>query len=85
MRLTTLTCKPLMCCVIFKGVKFCSETETGIYFTIKVNCISNFQQDLFKNNFEDEIASFNPLTGKKYIFPGGPSCVFKGKVAPCFT
>ena len=51
-----------MCCVIFKGVKCCVDTETGIDFTVKVNIISNTQQDLFKNNFEDEIASFEQLT-----------------------
>ena len=60
--LTTLTDKPLMCCVIFKGVKCCVDTETGIDFTVKVNIISNTQQDLFKNNFEDEIASFEQLS-----------------------
>ena len=85
MGLTTLTDKPLMCCVIFKGVKCCVDTETGIDFTVKVNSISNTQQDLFKNNFEDEVASFESLTGKGKLFPGGPSCVFKGKVIPCFT
>ena len=85
MGLTTLIGKPLMCCVIFKGVKCCSETETGIDFTVKLNSNSNTKEELFKNNFEDEIASFEPLTGKGKLFPGGPRCVFKGKVVPCFT
>ena len=85
MGLTTLTGKPLMCCVIFKGVKCCSETETRIDFTVKVNSNSNTKEELFKNNFEDEIASFEPLTGKGKLFPGGPSCVFNGKVVPCIT
>ena len=85
MSLTALTGKPLMCCVIFKGVKYCIDTETRIDFTIKVNSISNTQQDLFKNKFEDKIAFFEPLMGKRKLFPGGPSCVFKGKVVPCFT
>ena len=85
MGLTTLTGKPLMCCVIFKGVKCCSETETGIDFTVKVNSNSNTKEELFKNNFEDEIATFEQLTGKGKLFPRGPSCVFKGKVVPCFT
>ena len=85
MGLTTLTGKPLMCYVIFKGVKCYVDTKTVIDFTVKVNSISNTQQDLFKNNFEDEIVSFEPLTGKGKLFPGGPSCMFNGKVVPCFT
>ena len=85
MGLTALTGKPLICCVIFKGVKCCVDMKTGINFTVKVNSISDTQQDLFKANFEDEIASFESLTGKGKLFPGGPSCVFKGKVVPCFT
>ena len=28
--------------------------------------------------------SFEPLTGKGKLFPGGPTCMFKGKVVPCF-
>ena len=85
MGLTTLTGKLLMCCIIFKGVKCCVDTETGIDFTVKVNSISITQQDLFKNNFEGEIASFEPSTGKGKLFPGGSSCVFKSKAVPCFT
>ena len=84
MGLTTLTGKPLMCCVIFKGVKCCIETETGIDFTVPVNSDSNTQQDQFKDNLEDELASFEPLTGKGKLLPGGPTCMFKGKVVPCF-
>ena len=52
MGLTTLTGKPLMCCVIFKGVKYCVDTETRIDFTVKVNSISNTQEELFKNNLK---------------------------------
>ena len=37
MGLTTLTGKPLMCCVIFKGKKYCSRTENEIDFTVKIN------------------------------------------------
>ena len=58
-----------MCCVIFKGVKYYSEMETGIDFTVKVNSNSNTKEKIFKNNFEDEIASFEPLTGKGKLFP----------------
>ena len=49
--LTTLIGQPLMCCVMCKGVKCCVDTETRIDFTIKVNSISNTQQDLLKINF----------------------------------
>ena len=36
MGLTTLTGKHLTCCVIFKGVKCCSQMECGVDFTIKI-------------------------------------------------
>ena len=87
MNLTTLTGKSLMWCVIFKGIKFCVVTETGIAFTVKVNITSNSQQYLFNINinFEDEITSFEPSTGKGKLFPESPSCVFKNKVVPSFT
>ena len=32
--LTILTGKLLICCVIFKGVKYCVDLETGIDFTV---------------------------------------------------
>ena len=79
MGLTTLTGKPLMCYVIFKGKTYCSETESGIDFTVMVNNSDN-QQEFIKNNFEHEKASFEPLTSEGKLFPGGPTCMFNGKI-----
>ena len=56
-----------------------------IHFTVKVNNNSNNQQEFIGNNYEHENASFEPLTGEGKSFPGGPTCMFKGKVVPCFN
>ena len=41
MGLTTFTGKPLIHCVIFKGIKCCCQTKKGIYFTVNVNSNSD--------------------------------------------
>ena len=47
---------------------------------------SDNQQDFIENNVvEHEKASFKPLTDEGKLFSGGPTCMFKGKVIPCFT
>ena len=83
--LTTHTGKALLCCVIFKGKKYCSQMESGIDFTVKVNNNSEIQQEFIENHFEYEKASFEPLTGEGDFSPGGQTYMFKGKVVPCFT
>ena len=60
-RLTTFSGKPLMCCVIFNSVKDCSETETGIGFTINSPGSSNNQQEFIGNNLEHRRDSFELL------------------------
>ena len=85
MSLTKRTGKPLMCCVILKGKKCCSQMESGIYFTVKVDNNSDNQQEFIENDFEHEKASFEPLIAEGKLFSGGPTSMFKGKVVPCFT
>ena len=46
MGLTTLSGKPLMCYVIFKGVKCCSDIETRIDFNIN-SCENSDNQQHF--------------------------------------
>ena len=85
MELTIISGKSLICCVILKGVKHCSETETGINFTINSCGSSDNQEDFIENNFEHGKASFESLTGKGNCFPRSPNFMFKDKVVPCFT
>ena len=61
------------------------QTESRIDFPIKVNNNSDNQQEFIENNFEHEKACFKPLIGEGKLFPGGPTCMCKGKVVPCFT
>ena len=84
-RLTTLSGKLLMCCVIFNSVKYCSETETGIDFTINSPGSSNNQQEFIGNNLEYRKDSFEPFVGIGKTFPGRIICIFKDTVVPCFT
>ena len=74
-----------MCCVIFEGKKCCSQTGGGIDFTVKVDNNSNYQQEFIENNFEHEKNSFEWLTAEDKLYSGGPTCMFKGKIVPCFT
>ena len=57
----------------------------GIYFTVKVDNNSDNQHEFIENNVEHEKASFEPLTGEGKLLHGGPTCMFNGKVVPCFT
>ena len=71
---TTLASDPVMCVVIFSGEKAIANVESGI--------------DIFcKNVIPDESAAdfFMKNSGKGKMFPGGPSCTFKGKHVPCFV
>ena len=70
MRLTILTGKRLMCCVIFKCVKCSFQTENGIDFTVKVNSSSNDQVNFIKKNIENVEALCDLLTGEGKSFPG---------------
>ena len=85
MGLTTLSGKPLMRFVICKGVKYYTDTETRIDFTINSFGSSDNQQEFIENNLEYRKTSFKPLTGKGKHFPEGPTCMFKVTVVPCFT
>ena len=85
MGLTTLSDKPLTYCVIFKVTKYCSEIEIGIDFTANSRGSSDNQQERIDNNLEHEKASFDPLTSKDKVFPGGSTCVFKDIAVLFFT
>ena len=67
MGLTTLSGKPLMCCVISKGVKWCSETESQIDFTINSCGSSDNQQEFIENNLEHGKTFFEPVTSKRFF------------------
>ena len=73
MGLPILSNKTLMCCVIFKGIKFCSETETGIDFTINSRGSSNNQQEFIENNLKHRKDVFELLTSKDKVFSWRPN------------
>ena len=79
MELITLSGKPLIYFLIFKGVKYWLEIETGTDFTINSCGRSNNQQEFIENNLEHEIASFEPLSSKGKLFPGGSVVNLKTK------
>ena len=64
MGLTTLPGKPLMYCVIFKGVKCYSEIETGIGVAINSFGSSDNQQEFIENNLKRGKTPFEALTCK---------------------
>ena len=68
MVLELLSEKPLMCYIIFKGVKYYSETETGIDFTTNSRGSSENQEECFNNNLEQGKDSVETLTGKGKLF-----------------
>ena len=68
MGLTILSGKHLMCCVIFNGVNYCSDTETGNDFIINSCGSSNNQQEFIENNLEHVKASFELSTGKGKLY-----------------
>ena len=68
-----------------QSVKCSSQTEIEINFTVKVNSNYNDQINNIKNSFENRKALSESLTGEGKLFPRGPTCMFNGKVVPCFT
>ena len=70
--LTTLSGKPVMCCIIFAGLRENALCETGLDLTAEIIGETSDDDFLEKN------------TGKGKAFPGGPTCHFNGKVVPCF-
>ena len=69
---TTLDGKPLMCCVIFTGVRANAMCETGL--DLSVDTVGDPSDDDF----------FEKNSGKGKRFPGGPSCSVRGIEVPCF-
>ena len=67
MELTIISGKSLICCVILKGVKHCSETETGINFTINSCGSSDNQKEFIENNLEHGKTFFEPVTSKRFF------------------
>ena len=77
MGLTCLDGEPMMCVVLLVGKHRDLLVETGIdwdqYNNIKGDEDNDSEFIFFKENF-----------GDKNLFPGGPTCKFKGKEVPCF-
>ena len=60
-----------MCCAIFSGAMQNPQVEIGVDFTKTI--IRNIEDPIFfENNF-----------GEGKPFPGGPTCLFRGKEVPC--
>ena len=72
MGLTALSGEPVMCVVIFAGESRNLEMEMGV--DMFVDAVGEVSDKMFyKNNM-----------GKGKLFPGGPTCVFRGVEVPCF-
>jgi len=71
---TALTGEPVMCVVIFAGKVSVPSIETGIDLFAEMEG-NEMDADFFEKNSE----------GYKKMYPGGPSCFFKGKNVPCLT
>ena len=69
--LTLLTGEPLMCVVIFAGLRRNPQYEMGV--DPRVEPVGNIDDEdyVLKN------------MGKGKLFPGGPSCTYRGKHIPC--
>ena len=78
--LTRLDGEPLMCVVLIQGKRRDILTETGVDWN-KL-CHDGVLRDI---NNDDEIAFFTDNLGKDKLFPGGPSCFYKGKEVPSFV
>ena len=68
-----------MCVIIIAGKKRDVCTESGIDW----NKLDNINEDDLKNNNAFEF--FETNYGKDNLFPGGPSCNFKGTEVPAFV
>ena len=71
--LTAFTGQPVMCIVIFAGEKTSTILETGMDIFAQV--IGNEKDDDF----------FDKNYGPGKLYPGGPTCEFKGKKIPCLV
>jgi len=68
---SSITGEPVICIVIFSGIKRVSLLETGMDMNVIPVGDCN-QPDFFANN-----------SGVGKLYPGGPTCIFKGKIVPC--
>ena len=75
---TCLDGNPLMCVVIIAGKKRDIMTESGINWAN----VEDVEMSDIENT--DEYAFFENNYGDNKVFPGGPSCFFKGKEVPAF-
>ena len=62
-----------MCIVIFAGEKPTTLLETGMDIFAEINGAEN-DVDFFEKN-----------SGPGKLYPGGPTCKFKGKEVPCLV
>ena len=76
--LTRLDGEALMCVVIIQGKKRDIATESGIDW----NALSQLDIDDIPEG--QEATFFINNFGKNKVFPGGPSCFYKGKEVPAF-
>ena len=72
MPIATLSGKPVMCCVIFSGVRENHLCKTSLDLT------KPFIGTVEDRNFVEK------NSGDCKIFPGGPTTKFNGKTIPCF-
>ena len=70
---TSLSGRPVLCLVIIQGVVEQLNVETGIDISAEPHGTPD-DTDFFDNNF-----------GPGKLYPGGPTCNFKGKEIPCMV
>jgi len=70
---TALSGEPVLCLIIIAGVREKLSVETGID-PIAITTGDVTDEDFFDKNF-----------GPGKLYPGGPTCVFKGKEIPCMV
>ena len=69
--LTALDGTPVMCIIIFKGEQESTIHATGMDLFVEVEG-NESEHDFFAKN-----------SGPGKLYPGGPQCMFKGKMVPC--
>jgi hypothetical protein len=74
--LTALNGLPVMCVVVIDSVKENPLVRTGV----DTNCL-NINVETHQG--DDEFSFFERNLGEEKLYPGGPSCMFKGKKIPC--
>ena len=72
MGLTTLSGVPVMCILIIAGKRPMALVEMGINNSAAI-VGEEGDANFFDNNY-----------GEEKLFPGGPTCDFRGKKVPCF-